>query len=103
MKMGYFGSMPSIHFLPLKKSIEPDGRRTLLELARELGLPLPTACGGKKICGKCRVIIEKTRSLCRRLRNGNGRPWGNGFVRATGWLARLFCPDQAGCASPKKA
>jgi uncharacterized 2Fe-2S/4Fe-4S cluster protein (DUF4445 family) len=52
--------MPSIHFLPFKRSIEPDGRRTLLELARELGLPLPTACGGKKICGQCRVIIEES-------------------------------------------
>jgi uncharacterized 2Fe-2S/4Fe-4S cluster protein (DUF4445 family) len=50
--------MPSIQFLPFKRSIEPDGRRTLLELARELGLPLQAACGGKKICGRCRVIIE---------------------------------------------
>jgi uncharacterized 2Fe-2S/4Fe-4S cluster protein (DUF4445 family) len=50
--------MPSILFLPFQKSIQADGRRTLLELARELGLPLQAACGGKKICGRCRVIIE---------------------------------------------
>ncbi len=50
--------MPSVIFLPFKKSIDVDGRRTLLELARELGLPLQAACGGKKICGRCRVIIE---------------------------------------------
>ena len=52
--------MPTIHFLPFQKSIEADGRRTLLELARELGLPLQAACGGKKICGRCRVIIEES-------------------------------------------
>ncbi len=50
--------MPTVIFLPFQKSIEADGRRTLLELARELGLPLQAACGGKKICGRCRVIIE---------------------------------------------
>ncbi len=53
--------MPTIHFLPFQKSIEPDGRRTLLELARELGLPLQASCGGKKFCGKCRIIIEENR------------------------------------------
>ena len=52
--------MPPIHFLPFKKSIEPDGRRSLLELARKLGLPLQAACGGKKICGRCRVMIEES-------------------------------------------
>ncbi len=50
--------MPTIIFLPFQKSVEADGRRTLLELALELGLPLQAACGGKKICGRCRVIIE---------------------------------------------
>jgi uncharacterized 2Fe-2S/4Fe-4S cluster protein (DUF4445 family) len=53
--------MPSVIFLPFKKSIDVDGRRTLLELARELGLPLQAACGGKRICGRCRVIIEESR------------------------------------------
>ncbi|HSO72503.1 MAG TPA: ASKHA domain-containing protein, partial [Thermodesulfobacteriota bacterium] len=53
--------MPTIHFLPFQKSIKTDGRRTLLELARELGLPLQAVCGGKKICGRCRVIIEEAR------------------------------------------
>ena len=51
--------MPSILFLPFQKTIEADGRRTLLDLARDLGLPLQAPCGGKKICGRCRVIIEK--------------------------------------------
>ncbi len=55
--------MVSILFLPFQKSIETDGRRTLLELGRELRLPLQAACGGKKICGRCRVIVEETREL----------------------------------------
>jgi len=55
--------MPTIIFLPFQKSIGFDGRRTLLELARELGLPLQASCRGKKICGKCRVIIEETQDL----------------------------------------
>lgn len=53
--------MAPIRFLPSQKSIAADGRRTLRELARELGLPLQAPCGGKKICGKCRVIIEESR------------------------------------------
>jgi uncharacterized 2Fe-2S/4Fe-4S cluster protein (DUF4445 family) len=53
--------MPTIHFLPFQKTIDTDGRRTLLELARELGLPLQASCGGKKFCGKCRIIIEENR------------------------------------------
>ena len=55
--------MPTIIFLPFQKSIGFDGRRTLLELARELSLPLQASCRGKKICGKCRVIIEETQDL----------------------------------------
>jgi uncharacterized 2Fe-2S/4Fe-4S cluster protein (DUF4445 family) len=44
---------------------QPSGRRgrieegrTLLEAARELGEPLESVCGGKHVCGKCRVRIE---------------------------------------------
>jgi uncharacterized 2Fe-2S/4Fe-4S cluster protein (DUF4445 family) len=55
--------MISILFLPFQKTIEVDGRRTLLELARELGLPLQASCGGKRICGRCRVIIEANQDL----------------------------------------
>jgi uncharacterized 2Fe-2S/4Fe-4S cluster protein (DUF4445 family) len=55
--------MGKISFLPFQKTIETDGRRTLLELARELGLPLQAACGGKEICGRCRVIVENTRGV----------------------------------------
>ncbi len=33
--------------------------KTLLDAARELGVPLESVCGGKHICGKCRVRIEE--------------------------------------------
>jgi uncharacterized 2Fe-2S/4Fe-4S cluster protein (DUF4445 family) len=55
--------MVSILFLPFQKTIEADGLRTLLEQARELGLPLQATCGGKKICGRCRVIVEENQDL----------------------------------------
>jgi uncharacterized 2Fe-2S/4Fe-4S cluster protein (DUF4445 family) len=47
-----------ISFHPFAKKAQSDGIRTILELARELGLPLNAGCGGKKICGKCLVRVE---------------------------------------------
>ncbi|MFH0844425.1 MAG: ASKHA domain-containing protein, partial [Pseudomonadota bacterium] len=38
----------------------PDGIRSVLELARDTGISLPSTCGGKKGCGKCRIIVEKS-------------------------------------------
>ena len=52
--------MPRIIFSPFKKAIETDGSKSILQLAQEAGIPLQSTCGGKKICGKCKVIIEKT-------------------------------------------
>ena len=53
--------MVPIIFLPFQKTILADGQRTLLEMARKLGLPLQGPCGAKKICGRCRIIIEESR------------------------------------------
>ncbi|MBW1901756.1 MAG: DUF4445 domain-containing protein [Deltaproteobacteria bacterium] len=46
--------------------LQPDGvkgqieqGKTILEAARELGVDLRSACGGKGACGKCRVKVEK--------------------------------------------
>ena len=52
--------MTRILFSPFEKAIETDGSRNILRLAREAGIPLQSICGGKKICGKCKVIVEKT-------------------------------------------
>lgn len=45
---------------------QPSGRRgeveqgiTLLSAAQELGVEIEAACGGKGVCGKCRVIVEE--------------------------------------------
>ncbi|MFH1627790.1 MAG: ASKHA domain-containing protein [Pseudomonadota bacterium] len=50
--------MPSIIFRPLDKSIPIHGPSNLLDLARSYDIPLKSTCGGKKICGKCKIIIE---------------------------------------------
>jgi uncharacterized 2Fe-2S/4Fe-4S cluster protein (DUF4445 family) len=52
----------TILFLPFEKTIEADPSLSLLDLSRKLGLPLTSSCGGKKICGKCRVIVLQTDS-----------------------------------------
>ncbi|MBL7203162.1 MAG: DUF4445 domain-containing protein [Desulfobacteraceae bacterium] len=52
--------MPRIIFSSFEKAIETDGSRNILQLAQEAGIPLQSTCGGKKICGKCKVIVEKT-------------------------------------------
>jgi len=51
--------MGRIRFLPLKKEIENGGGRNILQLATEAGVYIQSICGGKKKCGKCKVIIEE--------------------------------------------
>lgn len=53
--------MARIVFLPWNREIETDGEQTLLDLARKLGLPLEAACGGRRACGKCKVLVEESR------------------------------------------
>ena len=55
--------MASIIFIPSEKKTQPDGRQTILQMAQALGIPLQASCGGKKKCGKCRVIIEAAEGL----------------------------------------
>jgi uncharacterized 2Fe-2S/4Fe-4S cluster protein (DUF4445 family) len=45
---------------------QPSGRRgqiekgrSILEAARELGVAFESVCGGKRLCGKCRVVVEE--------------------------------------------
>ena len=52
--------MAKILFMPWKKGAVADGSRDILQLAQQIGLPLRSTCGGKKICGKCKVIVEET-------------------------------------------
>ncbi|MBW1780141.1 MAG: DUF4445 domain-containing protein, partial [Deltaproteobacteria bacterium] len=50
--------MTPIIFLPFEKEIAPDSHSTLLQLAQKAGIPLEATCGGKRICGKCKVIVK---------------------------------------------
>jgi uncharacterized 2Fe-2S/4Fe-4S cluster protein (DUF4445 family) len=52
--------MSPIIFLPFEKEIEPDGDLTLFQLARKAGVPLEAPCGGKRICGKCKLIVKRS-------------------------------------------
>jgi len=100
--------MPTIQFLPFQQSTESDGRRTLLEMVRELGLPLQAACGGKKVCGRCRVIIEESRDLLppptEREREALGKLIEKGYRLACETVlsdeARVYIPEESQTRPP---
>jgi len=50
--------MAKIVFVPQGKEADADGHMSLLQLAQQVGLPLQSTCGGKKKCGKCKVVVE---------------------------------------------
>jgi len=45
-------------FQPEGKRLEITVGRTLLEAAKETGLDIQSLCGGRGICGKCRIILR---------------------------------------------
>ncbi len=49
-----------IRFLPMDQKAKAREGETLLQLAHRVGLPLNSFCGGKRVCGKCKVVIEET-------------------------------------------
>ena len=52
--------MAKIIFMPQGKEADADGHMSILQLAQKVGLPLQSTCGGKKKCGKCKVVVEET-------------------------------------------
>jgi uncharacterized 2Fe-2S/4Fe-4S cluster protein (DUF4445 family) len=48
-----------IHFLQTGQKVKARKGETLLQLAQRAGLPIPSVCGGKGTCGKCRVVVEQ--------------------------------------------
>lgn len=48
-----------VTFLPINKKIEIEKEENLYRLAMENGIDLGGTCGGKKTCGKCKVLITK--------------------------------------------
>jgi uncharacterized 2Fe-2S/4Fe-4S cluster protein (DUF4445 family) len=55
--------MEPVIFHPSGKKAQPDGRQTVLQMAQSLEIPLQSSCGGKKKCGKCKVIVEAAEGL----------------------------------------
>lgn len=51
--------MIKITFLPDKKNIEVNKGTTILEALERAGISIDTPCGGKGICGKCKILIIK--------------------------------------------
>ncbi len=49
--------MPTVRFLPSQAAGTVSAGLTLLEAARHLGVEIPAACGGKGLCGKCRIRV----------------------------------------------
>ncbi len=48
----------SILFQPSGRRREVEAGQTILQAARQLGVPLEAPCGGKNTCGKCKVRVE---------------------------------------------
>ncbi|MFH1034096.1 MAG: ASKHA domain-containing protein [Pseudomonadota bacterium] len=48
---------PEVIFQPMGLRVAARPEATILELARRAGLPLEAACGGKGLCGKCKVRL----------------------------------------------
>lgn len=50
--------MPKVRFVGSEKAVMVESGSTLLQAARQLGLPLDAPCGGSGKCGKCRVTAN---------------------------------------------
>jgi uncharacterized 2Fe-2S/4Fe-4S cluster protein (DUF4445 family) len=48
-----------IVFQPSGRRGEFDGELTILEAAKNLGVPLESLCGGEGWCGRCKIIVEE--------------------------------------------
>ena len=51
--------MIKITFLPDEKNIEVNKGTSILEALEKAGISIDTPCGGKGICGKCKILINK--------------------------------------------
>jgi uncharacterized 2Fe-2S/4Fe-4S cluster protein (DUF4445 family) len=52
----------TIYFEPDGIKGHVDDGQTILDAARDLGIDLNAVCGGKKLCGKCKVEVKKGRN-----------------------------------------
>ena len=51
--------MIKITFLPDEKNIKVNEGTTMLEALEKVGININTPCGGKGVCGKCKVLIKE--------------------------------------------
>jgi len=51
--------MIKITFLPDEKNIEVNKGTSILEALEKAGISIDTPCGGKGICGKCKILVTK--------------------------------------------
>ncbi len=49
--------MPTVSFLPSRRSVELAVGGTLHEAARQAGLPIASACGADGLCARCGVEV----------------------------------------------
>ncbi len=47
-----------VEIKPLDRYVKASSGRTILDIARSIGIPIRAECGGIGICGKCRVLVE---------------------------------------------
>ena len=55
------GKKVKVHFLPHNITVEVDEGTTILDAARAAGIGIRSVCGGKGLCGKCKVIVRRGR------------------------------------------
>jgi len=48
-----------VFFEPMGRKIETYSNRTIMEIAREMGIGIRSDCGGLGRCGKCKVVLTK--------------------------------------------
>ncbi len=51
--------MPTITFQPSEVSGEVDAGTTVLDAAEQLGVEIPSVCGGVAVCGACRIEVQE--------------------------------------------
>ena len=48
-----------LKFIPQNIEVDIDSKKSVLEVSRELGLPIQSSCNGMCNCGDCRVFVKE--------------------------------------------
>jgi uncharacterized 2Fe-2S/4Fe-4S cluster protein (DUF4445 family) len=52
----------NILFEPEAKKVQTPKGTTVFQAAKDAGVDIRSECGGKGLCGKCRIIVKKSRA-----------------------------------------